>query len=331
MALRALFVGLGSIGARHLKNLNDLCLQRGIPLEVWALRSSGAPLAAETAALVNCQPVAPTPWEFSTALGPDVTFDLAFVTNPTHLHAATVAALWQRVGCFFIEKPIFDNPEEDLAALGLEENRKAYIAAPLRHTQLYTTLKEQLSNRQIFSARAICSSYLPEWRPGDYRQRYSSHRDQGGGVSLDLIHEWDYLSDLLGTPTRCHNLRGAYSTLELDGADDLSVYIAEFNHCLCELHLDYFGRQYRRQAEFLCEEGSVTADFGTGLLTLPNGSHIDCSEPEGELYRREMAWFLNYALEDAVPNMNSPQRALETLRITFGDEKDQNNNNIIGR
>ena len=39
-----LFVGLGSIGTRHLKNLCGRCASRGIPLQVDALRSSPRPL-----------------------------------------------------------------------------------------------------------------------------------------------------------------------------------------------------------------------------------------------------------------------------------------------
>ena len=48
--MRALFVGLGSIGTRHLKNLCGRCASRGIPLQVDALRSSTRPLPPQTAA-----------------------------------------------------------------------------------------------------------------------------------------------------------------------------------------------------------------------------------------------------------------------------------------
>ena len=37
--LTALFIGLGSIGTRHLKNLTAICAQRGLALRADALRS----------------------------------------------------------------------------------------------------------------------------------------------------------------------------------------------------------------------------------------------------------------------------------------------------
>ena len=82
--MRALFVGLGSIGTRHLKNLTALCAQKGIPLEAEALRSSARQLPPETAALLSAQ---------HTALPETGRWDAAFITNPTHLHAAALEEL----------------------------------------------------------------------------------------------------------------------------------------------------------------------------------------------------------------------------------------------
>ena len=51
----------------------------------------------------------------------------------------------------------------------------------------------------------ICSSYLPDWRPGvGYHTVYfSAHRRLGGGVTTStLIHEWDYLVELFGVPEK---------------------------------------------------------------------------------------------------------------------------------
>ena len=54
--LTALFVGLGSIGTRHLKNLHNLCTDRGWTLQADALRSDlHRPLRDGVAELLNAQ------------------------------------------------------------------------------------------------------------------------------------------------------------------------------------------------------------------------------------------------------------------------------------
>ena len=54
--LTALFIGLGSIGTRHLKNLTAICAQRGLALRADALRSGLArPLRPGAAELLHSQ------------------------------------------------------------------------------------------------------------------------------------------------------------------------------------------------------------------------------------------------------------------------------------
>ena len=308
--MEVLFVGLGSIGTRHLRNLFQVAKEKGIEVQADALRSSMRPLAEDVEGLLRAQYVS------YDQLGH---YDAAFITNPTHLHAHTLAELAGKVDCFFIEKPIFEGTGYDLEQLGLGPNQKAYVAAPMRWCGTFLALKERMPDLKPYSARVICSSYLPEWRPGvDYRTVYSAHKEMGGGVTIDLIHEWDYLVDLFGAPLEMYNFKGTYSHLEID-SDDLSVYIARYPSLLAEVHLDYFGRAYRRSIELFCKEGTVTADFGAGTLTLENGEVIHCEEPVNQRYLREMAYFLGYACKGRGESINSPAMAQKVLGLTLGE------------
>ena len=308
--MKVLFVGLGSIGKRHLKNLIHIASRRGVSLEVDALRSSLKPLPPELAAVIKHQYI-----DFE-QLGH---YDVAFITNPTSLHASTLADLAGKAENLFIEKPIFDHTDYDLAELGLE-TQKAYVAAPMRWCGTFLVLKKLMPTLRPYSARVICSSYLPDWRPGvDYRKVYSAHKDMGGGVTIDLIHEWDYMVELFGKPLESYNFKGTYSDLEID-SDDLSVYIARYPNMLAEIHLDYFGRTYRRTIELFCADGTVTADFGAGTLTLANGVVQHFEEPVNDRYMREMEYFLDYAINGQGESINSPAMALDVLKLTLGEE-----------
>lgn len=308
--MEVLFVGLGSIGTRHLRNLFEVAKEKGVQVQADALRSSMRPLAEDVEGLLRAQYVS------YDQLGH---YDAAFITNPTHLHAHTLAELAGKVDCFFIEKPIFEGTGYDLAQLGLGADQKAYVAAPMRWCGTFLALKERMPDLKPYSVRVICSSYLPDWRPGvDYRTVYSAHKEMGGGVTIDLIHEWDYLVDLFGAPLEAYNFKGTYSHLEID-SDDLSVYIARYPSLLAEVHLDYFGRTYRRTIELFCKEGTVTADFGAGTLTLENGEVIHCEEPVNQRYLREMAYFLDYACKGEGESINSPAMAQKVLGLTLGE------------
>jgi len=315
--LTALFIGLGSIGTRHLKNLTALCAQRGVALRADALRSdANRPLRPGAAELLHSQ--------FTALSSPDALprYDLAFITNPTSLHTQALALVKGRAGALFIEKPIVaaDQTDADLSAL-LAPDQKAYVAAPMRWCGAMLALRRHLPELRPYSARVICSSYLPDWRPGvDYRTVYSAHRAMGGGVTIDLIHEWDYLVGLFGMPQKIYNLRGTYSDLEID-SDDLSIYIAQYPTMLAEVHLDYFGRAYRRSIELFCRDGSCVADFGAGTLTLPDGTVEHCEEDVNRRYEREMAYFVDYALDAAATeSVNPPALALRVLKVTLGEE-----------
>lgn len=311
--ITALFVGLGSIGTRHLKNLTNLCADRGWTLQADALRSNlSRPLRDGVAALLHAQ--------YTDLAGAPAHYDMVFITNPTSLHAEALTRVRGRGGALFIEKPIFSAEQTGLdLADCLPAGQKAYVAAPMRWCGVMLALKDRLPGLHPYCARVICSSYLPDWRPGvDYRTVYSAHKAMGGGVTIDLIHEWDYLVELFGVPEQLYNFKGTYSDLEID-SDDLSVYIARYPTLLAEVHLDYFGRGYRRSIELFCHDGSYLADFGAGTLTLPDGTVQHYEEDVNRRYEREMEYFVDYALTGSGESCNPPALALNVLKLTLGE------------
>ena len=308
--MRILFVGLGSIGKRHLQNLTQLAQQKQIKTECWAWRSSNNPLPQEIAHLLA--------GEFE-RLPQNQHWDIAFITNPTHLHAKTLQQLQGKANSYFIEKPIFESTRYDLSRILADQQVKTYVAAPMRWCKTYMELKKRIQDLKPYSVRVICSSYLPDWRPNvDYRTVYSAHKDMGGGVTIDLIHEWDYLVDLFGIPLQTFHLKGTYSHLEID-SDDLSVYIAQYPTLLAEVHLDYFGRSYRRSIELFCKDGTAIADFGNGTLTLPNGTVEEYPEPVNRRYERELEYFINYVQTGEGKSKNPAEQALQVLKLTLGE------------
>jgi len=305
--MKFLFIGLGSISAKHIKDLAAIAIERGIKCEITVLRRKTDELPQDLL-VYNITQIT----EFDGAL-----YDVAFITNPTNLHYQVLEQLKGKAKFYFIEKPIFENCDYDWHELGITE-KNAYVACPMRHTMVYKKLKEIVDKNQVFSARLICSSYLPEWRQDiDYRKNYSAIKALGGGVTLDLIHELDYMVGLFGLPEKVLNVRGKYSDLEID-SDDLSVYIAQYKDKICEVHLDYFGRKYRRTAEIFTSHGTYVADFKTEKIDQPDGTVINCCEKGKTGLYDEMEYFIDFITGKAPENINSPGHGFEVLKITLG-------------
>ncbi len=311
--MKVCFIGLGSIGTRHCFNLAQLSKEKQIPLEIHAVRSSDRPLKEQLKTL-NIKGL-------SSYEEMDNSYDMIFITNPTSLHYQTLMKVGGRSKRFFIEKPVFENPNEDVSKLPLSEDAVCYVAAPLRYTNVIQEAKRFIQTHKIYSARAISSSYLPDWRPGqDYRQTYSANKALGGGVSIDLIHEWDYLFMLFGMPEKVFSLIGKYSHLEID-SDDLAVYIASYPTHLVELHLDYFGRETRRELELFTEDGCWTFDIAHSQIVSPDGTTEHFSEQPNDKYLQEMEHFLSFVTDKTKESDNTIQHACDVLSITEGERQ----------
>lgn len=309
--MKCLFVGLGSISTRHIKNLYFVCKERGINLDVDVLRRKIDDLPDSLKAFDLNQII---------SIEDDAFYDCAFITNPTNLHYHALLGLRKKAKYYFIEKPIFENCDYSLTAVELDY-KNSYIACPMRHTKVYKELSKLIADKKVFSSRIICSSYLPDWRSNqDYRKNYSAIKSLGGGVTIDLIHEIDYMIDLFGFPKKVINMHGKYSNLEID-SDDLSVYIADYNDKLVEVHLDYFGRKSKRSCDVFTEEGTFFADYINSCIYLPNGDFIDCREDINERYINEIRYYLNF-IEKKVSNINDPEKALKVLSVALGNYKE---------
>lgn len=307
--MKVCFFGMGSIGKRHLKNLTVRCEKRGIPLEAYAFRSRASfDLPPDIAALLEGQITDDQYLENR--------YDAVFITNPTSLHYKTLLSMKGHTSCYFIEKPVFDRCDYDIDVLDLG-GAAYYVATPLRHTGVVQKLKEIVEVEQTYSVRAIASSYLPDWRPGvDYRTIYSAIKAQGGGVRIDLIHEWDYLTYLFGIPDHISSFSGTYSRLEIT-SEDLAIYIASYPDKLLELHLDYFGRETRRNVELFTKNRLITGDIANSRITFSDGApDIVFQEGANDKYIREMDYFLDLWEGKQKDSINDIHHALRVLRIS---------------
>ena len=304
--LKVCFIGVGSIAKRHIRNLRDICESRGIALNIDAFRRNLDQVEGVSHVFIN-----------ETELPAD--YDVLFITNPTDKHLETLKTFHKHGKHFFIEKPVVSREQIDEAKqFSLKSDSVYYVAAPLRYNAVIQWIKDNVDPNDVISVRSISSSYLPDWRPGqDYRQTYSAHRDMGGGVSIDLIHEWDYLTYLFGWPDKVSSMIGKKSSLEID-SDDYAIYIAEFTNMIAELHLDYFGRRTIREIELFTKDDTIIGDIANNkIMSLRGNKVIDFHEERDDFQKRELLHFIDMIARKSNEE-NGYEHGLKVLELTQG-------------
>ena len=310
--LKVCFIGYGSIAKRHITNLQNLCKDKKIRLSIDVLRHSKVSNEKLDKSLKYVDLVR------YGRLDNDDFYDIIFITNPTSEHYNTLKKYKDNAKMFFLEKPACSYADlKKMSRLNIYPNR-VYVACPLRYKKVIQYLKNKVNLKNAVSVRAICSSYLPDWRKGvDYTKTYSANKELGGGVRLDLIHEIDYLRYLFGNPVKVICKSGKYSKLKIN-TEDLAVYILEYKNKIVEVHLDYFGKSNKRELEIYTNSDVIEVNLIKNKVTYKsNNKIVSFKEKRNDFQTLELEHFLNiyYGIEK---NDNNLDNSLITLLLTKG-------------
>jgi len=262
--IRALVVGLGSIGATHVRVLEEL----GATVEAVSRRAS-----PETATHASI--------EAALAMG---TFDYCVVSSATCDHVADVLALAEAgfAGTLLVEKPVTARSGEFPAEIPFAHVGVGYN---LRFHPAVRWLRRQLEGQAALVVDVAAQSFLPEWRPGrDPRETASGSRSRGGGVLRDLSHELDLMLWLFGEPRRATALGGNLGELGIDAETAVGAVLALERAPVATLRLSYLDRLPERRVRVTTASDTLEADLLSGACR---------SSGAGERY--EIDWTKTYA------------------------------------
>jgi predicted dehydrogenase len=318
--MRCLFLGLGGVGQRHLRNLRTL---RGRDVEVWAYRVRREPHVIGDRLDIQKGEDVETKYDVRVTTDLDQAFDarpdVVFVTNPTSLHLS-LALRAAEAGChLFIEKPLSHSIEgvSDLIHIVEKKQLTACVAYQLRQHPGFIRLREIIKTGllgQVLSVSAEVGEYLPGFHPyEDYRRMYAARRELGGGVTLTQIHELDYLCALFGMPEKVYSLGGQLSSLDLD-VEDVAVSIlaarrADGKLLPIELHQDYVQRPPARRCRVIGENGRVEWSLSGGeLVRWTAGQAVETRDyrnlERNQLFLDELRHFLSCVESGARPEVD---------------------------
>lgn len=264
--LRVAVVGLGSIGCRHLKNLERLGVER-LTVVRRAFGANPAFQPPPGAAVVH-----------SAAEALSRGLDAAIICNPTSAHASTALEFLAAGAAVLVEKPISHRLDEaeQLAAEARRSGTRAGMAYVMRYHPAYCMTREMVASGKlgrVLYAKAWFEAYLPDWHPWeDYRQGYAARRELGGGALPTLDHEIDFLNWCFGEPDFAAGWTGRSGALEAD-ADDWATLFAHYRGGVVASGAFSLCRRDRsRGFELIGEQASLSFRFETGKLELLHGA-----------------------------------------------------------
>ena len=316
--MKILIVGLGSIGKRHAQILKEMPAN-----EIFALRT----FKGEEKNGLGIRELS------SWSEVDELDFEVALITNPTFMHVETAFECAKRNMHLFIEKPIDCKTDglDKLIELVREKNLTAYVAYPLRFHPVIHELKKKLQGQNILHSRAVCASYMPNWRSKQKRKTtYSSFREQGGGVILDSSHEIDYIEYLFGEIKDIQGIYGRQSSVTVDSEDfcDLNLFHPEG---VTNLHMNLFSFETQRYIEIDTKEFYIKGDLNRFQITIKDHtreSTLNFSTEYEAMFRSQIRYFFEHLGNPDIQNNLITAAKLFRKVLEFRNGKEYSYNHL---
>jgi predicted dehydrogenase len=342
--MRALFLGLGGVGQRHLRNLKKLRPQtkmaavRHFPrvFEVNNnLKADNSTNIEEKYAIETFPSI-----EESLKFKPD----LAIVSNPSSLHIDTVTKLVENGIPTFVEKPLATQKTALLQLGDLVEKKSVpvMVGYQLRFHPCVIRLKELLDKKAvctIFSVEISIHSYMPAWheyeKPEDF---YAGKSGLGGGVISTELHEIDLLSWFFDSITKVMAFGGTLGPFDIDVEDTVGAVLECENDGRkfpVSLMMSFIQNPPLRRLVVNGAKGRLILELPSFTLTLllPDGTvgeyfQLPKDFDRNQLYIDELAHFLS-CIENSQKPLTSLPEIIKGETVALAIKESLTKNKII--
>lgn len=257
--MRAVLIGLGSIGRRHLANLRAAVPDADITVVRHRRTDEPPPAGADRIVFDRDAALARHP-------------DLVLVCGPTATHADDAVAAANARAHLFVEKPLAADPHEAQAIVEAvaRAGTTCTVGYNLRFLGSLRALHAAVTRGdvgRVMHVRAHVGQYLPDWRPGvDYRTTNSARAALGGDVLLELSHELDYVRWLAGDVSEVDAMLARTGDLDIDVDDSAELVLRFTSGALGSVHLDMVERAVVRGARVTGTDASLRWDGIAGTV-----------------------------------------------------------------
>ena len=299
--MKILFIGLGGVGQRHLRNIKSLYPEA----EILAYRSRGLSHIISTDLQIESEDGLEEEYSIESISNLEDALKhkpfATIISNPSNMHIEPAIEAIQAGSNIFIEKPLSSDFQSIVPLLEIAQKSKltTMVGFQFRFSPLIKKIKSLLANNAIgktLSVRAEVCEYMPWFHKyEDYRKTYASNKSMGGGVILSQIHEIDFLIDIFGFPNSVFATGGKKSQLDIDVEDNVDILMSA-NDISIFLHMDFLQKNKKREGVIYGEEGRIEYDLLKLELKLFSKDGIESFDWHGfernEMFMTEMRMFI---------------------------------------
>ena len=331
--MKILFLGLGGVGQRHLRNIESILKTKN---EIYTVsEKSFKPLIKNDLTLDKTTNIFDK-HQIKVVKNISEAFnfnpELTVVSSPSSFHFEHAKLALESKSHVFLEKPATMSSEQCriLDNLSKKNALKVSVSFQLRFTPWIKKIKE-IINSNIYGKPVFVSAKVSEYMPGwhkyeDYRDSYAAKKELGGGVVFTQIHEIDYLYYIFGNLKYHASLSGKYSDLDIN-VEDTAFSLLIGKHLSEDFPIsisqDYLGNPKKRELIIQFNEAQLFCDLVSGILIIyqKDKDSIKYSYKDfvrNDAFISQMELFLN-SLNDK--NANSPVKLDEATHCIDIAEK----------
>jgi predicted dehydrogenase len=326
----ALIVGLGSIGRKHLELLQGI--SSDIKIVVLRHKNSEVEKSLKIDHVVT---------NIQDAL--NYKPDIGIISNPSAFHIDAAMPLAKKGVHLLVEKPISFSLRDvaKLISVTRKNNCKLMVGYNLRFLESLKLFREEILRRSIgtiLSVRAEVGQHLASWRSNiKYADSVSAQRKLGGGVLLELSHEFDYLSWIFGSVHWVFGYLTKQSDLNIDVEDIAHCFLGfkDTNHELvANITMDFFRQDPIRQCIVVGKHGSLRWDGINNSVELYSKNQKNWKVlykdqvDKNFSYKQELNHFLECIANDSSP-LISGESAMDTLRVIESIKKSSSKRTVL--
>jgi predicted dehydrogenase len=265
---KILFIGLGSIGQRHLRILIKLLGRK--KYEFYSYKSSLKNIVINDKLKTKKVKSLTDFYKIKSIDLGEITkhkFDIVYITNPAHLHIHFAIKFAKFGANIFIEKPLSSNLKKIalLSKIAKKNKIKICVGYQFRFHPGVQYIKKKIKNNKlgkIVSGKFHFGEYLPLMQKfKHYTKTNMARRSEGGGAILSLSHEIDLVRYLIGEPKILSKSKKKLSKLKINVEDSLIAKLRYKKNLVIDLEVNFLDNPPKHFIHLNFEYGNIFCDF----------------------------------------------------------------------